>query len=64
MTKYEVHNPDPAPYHEKHKPGKRVYIAGRITGAPAFQAFLLHRRLHPRFSGIRAGESGVYRLRS
>ena len=61
MTQYEVHSPDPQPYHEKHKPGKRVYIAGRITyRRPAFQALLLHRRLHPRFSGIRAGEPGVY----
>nr|DAF98969.1 MAG TPA: deoxyribosyltransferase [Siphoviridae sp. ctEP635] len=37
MTKYEVHSPDPQPYHEKHKPGKRVYIAGRITGVPLFK---------------------------
>lgn len=37
MTKYEVHSPDPQPYHERHKPGKRVYIAGRITGVPLFK---------------------------
>lgn len=37
MTQYEVHSPDPQPYHEKHKPGKRVYIAGRITGVPLFK---------------------------
>ena len=37
MTQYEVHSPDPARYHERHKPGKRVYIAGRITGVPLFK---------------------------
>ena len=35
MTKYEVHSPDPQPYREKHKPGKRVYIAGLLV-APSF----------------------------
>ena len=37
MTKYAVHDPEPNQYHEKHKPGKRVYIAGRITGVPLFK---------------------------
>ena len=37
MTKYAVHSPEPQPYHERHKPGRRVYIAGRITGVPFFK---------------------------
>lgn len=37
MTKYEVHSPDPARYHERHKPGRRVYIAGAISGSPLFR---------------------------
>ena len=37
MTEYAIHDPEPQPYHERHKPGKRVYIAGRITGVPLFK---------------------------
>ena len=33
MTQYAIHDPEPERFHERHKPGKRVYIAGRITGA-------------------------------
>ena len=37
MTKYAIHDPDPRPYHERHKPGKRVYIAGPISGSEFFR---------------------------
>ncbi len=37
MTEYAIHDPEPARYSERHKPGKRVYIAGGITGVPLFR---------------------------
>lgn len=52
MTEYAIHDPEPARYSEKHKPGKRVYIAGRITGAPLFKLSFSNRGLHSHFSGI------------
>lgn len=37
MTEYAIHDPEPHRFHERHKPGKRVYIAGGITGVPLFR---------------------------
>lgn len=37
MTEYAIHDPEPQRYSERHKPGKRVYIAGPISGSEFFR---------------------------
>ena len=37
MIECAIHDPEPHRYSEKHKPGKRVYIAGGISNVPLFR---------------------------